>query len=93
MQPQHPIIAALVEQRQADLRGQADRWRLAHSDRTDRRSAQPIRRRWVAAGHQASPGLQRPAVLPLPGAAATAAAPRLSPRGAWCWRPHGEGDA
>ena len=47
MQLQHPIIAAaLVEQRQADLRGQADRWRLAHSARADRRPARPIRRRW-----------------------------------------------
>jgi hypothetical protein len=41
MQPHHPVIAsALVEQRQADLRRQADRWRLAHSARTDRRPSQ-----------------------------------------------------
>jgi len=37
---------ALVEQRQADLRRQADRWRLAHIVRADRRSARLIRRRW-----------------------------------------------
>jgi hypothetical protein len=45
--PQHSIIAAaLVEQRRADLRGQADRGRLAHSAPADRGSARPIRRRW-----------------------------------------------
>jgi hypothetical protein len=44
---QHPIIAAaLVEQRQADLRGQADRWRLARSARAHRRSRRPASRRW-----------------------------------------------
>jgi hypothetical protein len=44
---QHPIIAAaLVEQRQADLRRQADRWRLAHSGRDDHRSRRPASRRW-----------------------------------------------
>jgi hypothetical protein len=45
MQPQHPVIAAaLVEQHQADLRRQADRWRLAHSARADRRPSQPANR-------------------------------------------------
>jgi hypothetical protein len=45
MQPQHPVIAtALVEQRQADLRRQADHWRLAHSARPDRRPSQPANR-------------------------------------------------
>jgi hypothetical protein len=41
MQPNHPVIAsALVEQRQADFRRQADHWRLAHSARADRRPTQ-----------------------------------------------------
>jgi len=41
MQPHHPVIAsALVEQRQADLRRQADHWRLAHSARAGRRPSQ-----------------------------------------------------
>jgi hypothetical protein len=45
MQPQHQVIAtALVEQRQTDLRHQADRWRLAHSARADRRPSQPANR-------------------------------------------------
>jgi hypothetical protein len=45
MQPQHPTIAAaLVEQRQADLRRQADHWRLAHSARAHRRPSQPANR-------------------------------------------------
>jgi hypothetical protein len=45
MQPQHQIIAAaLAEQRQTDLRRQADRWRLAHSARADRRPRQPTNR-------------------------------------------------
>jgi hypothetical protein len=45
MQPQHPVIAAaLVEQRQADLRRQADHWRLAHSARAGRRPSQPANR-------------------------------------------------
>lgn len=48
---QHPSIAAvLAEQRQADLRRQADRWRLAHSaranPRANRRSRRPASRRW-----------------------------------------------
>jgi hypothetical protein len=47
MLPQHPIItAALGEQRQADLRRQADRWRLVRSFRTERRSSRPAIRRW-----------------------------------------------
>jgi hypothetical protein len=51
MQPQHQIIAAaLVEQRQADLRRQADRWRLAHSARADRRPSQPTNRLLVGGG-------------------------------------------
>lgn len=45
MQPQHPVIAAaLVEQRQTDLRRQADRWRLAHNARADRRPSHPTNR-------------------------------------------------
>jgi len=41
MHPHHPVIAAaLVEQRQADLRRQADHWRLTHSARADRRPSQ-----------------------------------------------------
>jgi hypothetical protein len=41
MQPNHPVIAsALVEQRQADFRRQADHWRLAHSARAGRRPSQ-----------------------------------------------------
>ena len=45
MQPQHQVIAAaLVEQRQNDLRRQADCWRLAHSARADRRPRQPANR-------------------------------------------------
>jgi hypothetical protein len=41
MQPHHPVIAsALVEQRQADLRRQADHWRLAHTARAGRRPSQ-----------------------------------------------------
>jgi hypothetical protein len=45
MQPNHPVIAsALVEQRQADFRRQADHWRLAHRARADRRPSQPANR-------------------------------------------------
>jgi hypothetical protein len=45
MQPHHPVIAsALVEQRQADLRRQADHWRLAHTARADRRPSQLVNR-------------------------------------------------
>jgi hypothetical protein len=45
MQPQHTVIAAaLVEQRQADLRHQADRWCLAHSARADRPPSHPANR-------------------------------------------------
>jgi hypothetical protein len=45
MQPNHPVIAsALVEQRQADFRHQADHWRLAHGARAGLRPSHPANR-------------------------------------------------
>jgi hypothetical protein len=67
MQPHHPVIAsAFAEQRQADLRRQADHWRLAHSARPDRRSGQRANRLlpdlvgWLAVGGAAIAGWTGP---------------------------------
>ena len=58
---QHPIIAAvLAEQHRAELRRQADRWRLAHSARADRRSRGPASRRWGRPATYPAPSLSRP---------------------------------
>jgi hypothetical protein len=57
---QHPFtVTALAQQRQAELRSQADRWRRACSARPERRSRRPANRRWRLATRPAS-GLSRP---------------------------------